>query len=344
MGFRFWRRVRIAPGISLNLSKTGMSVSAGPRGAKMTVGARGVRATTGLPGTGMYYTTTMRPPQGRRRGEHQRQPIVSGPAKSRLDLGFFQRLVIPGPEKAFVDGLRALIDGKDMAALNELERAAQLADAAYLAGFTALKHLQWEDAKRHLTYAASQHRSLGRLLRKYGIQAELGLPITEEIMVHAGPNLRSVLLGLVEVYQELGEHDDAMTILKHLHKLEPHEPAVKLSIAEFLVETRPDDRRACQQVVQLCAQVDNESPVHAAVLLYKARALGNLGLLDAKRETLTKALRRRKDRPPEVLLALRYERALTYEALGQKAKARKDFERIYAEDPSYQDVADRFSI
>jgi hypothetical protein len=38
---RFWRRLRIAPGVSVNLSKSGASASAGPRGAKVTVGRQG---------------------------------------------------------------------------------------------------------------------------------------------------------------------------------------------------------------------------------------------------------------------------------------------------------------
>ena len=53
MPFRFFQRIRIAPGLTLNLSKGGVSVSAGPRGAKFTVGTSGTRATVGLPGTGL---------------------------------------------------------------------------------------------------------------------------------------------------------------------------------------------------------------------------------------------------------------------------------------------------
>ncbi len=36
MSFRFFRRMKIAPGISLNLSRSGPSLSLGPRGAKLT--------------------------------------------------------------------------------------------------------------------------------------------------------------------------------------------------------------------------------------------------------------------------------------------------------------------
>jgi Protein of unknown function (DUF4236) len=58
MGFRFFRRFRILPGITLNLSRSGPSISAGPRGLKVTVGPKGKRFTAGIPGTGAFYTKT----------------------------------------------------------------------------------------------------------------------------------------------------------------------------------------------------------------------------------------------------------------------------------------------
>lgn len=41
MGFRFQRRITLAPGIRLNLSKSGLGLSVGPRGASLSVGPRG---------------------------------------------------------------------------------------------------------------------------------------------------------------------------------------------------------------------------------------------------------------------------------------------------------------
>jgi hypothetical protein len=68
MGFRFFRRVRIAPGFRVNLSKRGVSLSAGGRGHWFTIGPRGVRTTVGSPGTGLYYTATTGRPKKRRAG------------------------------------------------------------------------------------------------------------------------------------------------------------------------------------------------------------------------------------------------------------------------------------
>lgn len=57
MGFRFYKRVHICPGLSVNLSKSGPSLTMGVRGAHLTFGGRGVTKTVGLPGTGIYYTS-----------------------------------------------------------------------------------------------------------------------------------------------------------------------------------------------------------------------------------------------------------------------------------------------
>src|SRR3989442_8243440 len=59
MPLRFFRRVRIAKGLTLNLSKRGASFSAGRRGARVTIGRRGSRGTAGVPGSGVSYTSRL---------------------------------------------------------------------------------------------------------------------------------------------------------------------------------------------------------------------------------------------------------------------------------------------
>ena len=55
---------------------------------------------------------------------------------------------------------------------------------------------------------------------------------------------------------------------------------------------------------------------------------------------LKEALRFRK-RNPVLLRTARYLRGLGYELQGKQARARKEFERVYAEDASFLDVAQR---
>lgn len=54
MGFRFRKRVRVLPGVYLNIGRNGVSTTIGPRGASLNIGKQGVFLNTGIPGTGIY--------------------------------------------------------------------------------------------------------------------------------------------------------------------------------------------------------------------------------------------------------------------------------------------------
>jgi hypothetical protein len=51
---RFRKPLKIAPGIKLNLSKSGVSTTIGKKGLSVNVGERGTYLNTGIPGTGVY--------------------------------------------------------------------------------------------------------------------------------------------------------------------------------------------------------------------------------------------------------------------------------------------------
>ena len=57
MGLRFQKRIKILPGVYINLSKTGVSASVGGKGATVNLNpVTGKRMVTlGIPGTGLSY-------------------------------------------------------------------------------------------------------------------------------------------------------------------------------------------------------------------------------------------------------------------------------------------------
>lgn len=59
MAFRFRKSVRIAPGIRLNFSRSGVSTTLGGRGLSVNMGRRGTRVTAGLPGTGLSFSAPL---------------------------------------------------------------------------------------------------------------------------------------------------------------------------------------------------------------------------------------------------------------------------------------------
>ncbi len=74
MGFRYGRRIRLAPGVRLNLSKSGVGYSVGRRGMWLTKrGDGGRQATVGLPGTGLSYTAR----------QHEQSPRTGTPMTDR---------------------------------------------------------------------------------------------------------------------------------------------------------------------------------------------------------------------------------------------------------------------
>lgn len=54
MAIRFTKRIKIAPGLKINLSKKGISsTSLGFNGATANLSGKGIKGTAGIPGTGL---------------------------------------------------------------------------------------------------------------------------------------------------------------------------------------------------------------------------------------------------------------------------------------------------
>jgi len=334
----------LAPGVYVNFSKSGASLSLGPRGSKVTFGPRGTRVTVGIPGTGLYHTTVY--PKGRASEEKKNLTAKTSPssAASALTLGFFQRLFTPPQEVAFVEGMRELILGHEEEALAKLQQGAlSLPDGTLMAGLIALRLKGAKEALPYLTRAVHQQEDIGKTFAKYGISLTFSLPFPHGIALTASVDQKGLLLALAQAYVDLGKVTEALTLLERLTDEHPQDEQIRLFLVHTLMHGTPGEE-TYHRVLQLTASLPNETPAHTLLLLYRARALKGLGLLEAARETLTKALRRKKDRPSELMKALRYERALLYEDLGNPRRSRKELEKLYAEDPSYADVAVRLGL
>jgi tetratricopeptide (TPR) repeat protein len=77
--------------------------------------------------------------------------------------------------------------------------------------------------------------------------------------------------------------------------------------------------------------------VSLQVRIYQAQALQAQGMNDAALDAYKDALRStRRDR--DLLREARYLRGCLYLGAGKKSQARKDLERVYADDPQFRDV------
>ncbi|MGH8379241.1 DUF4236 domain-containing protein [Pseudomonas sp.] len=53
MALRFRKSFKVAPGVRINLSKSGISTSVGGKGVTANLSKKGTRVTTSIPGTGL---------------------------------------------------------------------------------------------------------------------------------------------------------------------------------------------------------------------------------------------------------------------------------------------------
>jgi hypothetical protein len=77
---RFQKSIRIAPGVRINLSKSGVGVSVGPKGLKVGVDGKGRRySSVGIPGTGISQRSYQKAGEdGHTPEEYQRALIIGG--------------------------------------------------------------------------------------------------------------------------------------------------------------------------------------------------------------------------------------------------------------------------
>lgn len=83
MAIRFRKSIKIAPGIRLNVSKSGVSTSIGGRGATVNIGKKGTRVTASIPGTGLSTSHLYKAPKRRKASSASAQ---QSPAEQAISL------------------------------------------------------------------------------------------------------------------------------------------------------------------------------------------------------------------------------------------------------------------
>lgn len=100
MGLRYRKQIKVAPGVKLNVSKSGISTSVGKRGATMNFSGRGTKATVGIPGSGISYskqlTKKKKPAADPKDLERQ---VRKESRLSRREMRELQRIVRKDPER-----------------------------------------------------------------------------------------------------------------------------------------------------------------------------------------------------------------------------------------------------
>lgn len=305
----------------------------GGPGYRVTNSATGRRyRTIGLPGTGLYHVKELNSAGGAdsagsggggsgtdggraesQQGGQAGPPALFAPKGERVfheaivaqDFARIERVIYEYPEYSVPAA--AIVGGWKMAD-GDLARAGALLDWVLRTG---------QDPAAHPFVQRYVHSAITVGLAP-GVMATL--PVSRD----------ATGLMLAEIYQSQGKSDEAISAVESVNPT----TYAAVSLAELYIEAgRLDD------VIEITDGIENVDDATAFLLLARGAALREKGLFDASRGALREALKSKK-RAPEVRHRALMERARTYAAEGKKAMARKDLERIIAEDSRVEGVAE----
>lgn len=340
MGFRTRKSIKIMPGVRMTVTARGMSVSAGVKGARVSVNSRGqATRTLSIPGTGISHVKTV---QTGNRKSTKSKASSGGGGGARLTQPAAAPTRAPAPVKP---GLFAPRWEKELfAAYNSRADAATyyrvastFPEAAKPASMlevltAALPSGQDDRARTLLNWLHNQgyEPEADPFVSKYASRLSVSLAIAPGISAEAAVSRDSLGLLLAELEQAAGNLERATDVVEGL---EPSTLAA-VSLAELYAEQARWD-----EVVSLTDGLTNLDEPATYLLIQRGVALREKGFFEASREALKEALRPR-SRPAELRQFASIERGKTYLAEGKKAMARKDFERVMAENSSFEGLAD----
>jgi tetratricopeptide (TPR) repeat protein len=323
MAFRMRKSIKVAPGVRLNVSKTGVGASVGGKGARYSAHSSGRRTTTlgsgVVPGVSYQKSSS----GGRSRSGAPSQPAAP-PAKK-------PGLFAPKGEKQLHKAIQAQ-DVKAIKRVGEQDPGYRLPSYS-LAGLMMLTSDPAE-AERLLeeAFATGRDPADSKFITTY-LSTRLELSIAKGVTAELPVNRDAVGLALAELKQE---HDDLPGAIDVVEQLEPN-TYTAISLAELYAETGRWD-----EVIELTVGMKNEDDASALLCVFRGQALREHGFNDAAHEAFKEALRSRSRAAPIRHLALA-ERAKNYLAQGKKGMARKDLERILAEDSGYEGLRERLA-
>ena len=332
MGFRVRKSFKIAPGIRMTVTPKSMGISAGVKGARISANSSGrVTRTVGIPGTGIYHTETLSSgPTPRRSKPVAAAKRGAAPQAARVPKAPAPGLFAPKWEKELH---KAILGKPDFASLARI--GAEHPPARPLASLleATLVSLPAGDTQRGLElltwlFSTGYDPARDDFVQKYLPEASFTLPIADGITVQLPPDRILIGLLLAELYQETGSVPAAVDVVE---QLEPS-TVTAVSLAELYTQ-----QGRWNDVVDLTEGLSNQDEAATFLLTQRGIAFREQGYFEAARASFKEALRIR-SRPADLRHRTLIERGLTYLREGKRSMARKDFEKVLAENSNYPGV------
>src|SRR5574341_321274 len=326
---QFRRRITIAPGVRLNISKGGLRLTLGPPGMHYTVGSKGSEVNLGVPGTRLYYRQKL---GGKARGQGA---AARDPRHALSDAG---QGVPPAPpnaspaETAFREGCALYTGGKHSETAQSFARLLE-SDSDFHDDVLMMHGLAASAAGQTVPAIESLGKLLeegvpplpgedGSLVARYLPGATVRVPLTQYAAIDLPLNMTLASLLLSELLQSQAHVDEAIGLVEALWEASPESAVIQLALADlYTVDGRAD--ALYDLLSKHPDHLEKAADDIALELMYHwAVALTARKLYDAADETYRRALKATADRNPDLVKLLEYGRADLYEEWDKKDDAR----------------------
>jgi len=354
-GLEFRRRIRIAKGIYLNLSKSGIGFSIGRKGMHYSAGPTGDHVSVGVPGTGLYFRRRVggkKKEEGGQETAPQTRPArheavtpdvpIEVPAVGMLASHF---------EKQFHQGCVAYQAGQYDEAYQTFEKLIEegddgVGDAQFmtaLCGSYTGKNSQAIDLlSKLLATEGAFPGDDGTLTAHYLPGVTVRVPVTQFAFVELHLSAALAMFLVSELLRAEDRDDEAIAMLEEVVAEVPDFRYGHLALADLYCLTEHYDK-LFQLLSEHEQHLENEDDITLELMYYWAIALTVKGMYEAAEDVYHRALVKSKDRNQQLVEIVQYGHADMYERWGKKAEALKQFEKLYAYDPEFYDVSDRVS-
>lgn len=305
MSIRFRKSFKVAPGVRLNVSKSGLGMSVGTRGARVGVGPRGAYTSVGIPGTGIYSINYL----GGKKSKESNQTMSS----------FSSDDIIPVPAE-----LRQGSSVGCLAIIVGLIFSFTVPPLGVVILFgTLIISVANSNAK-----AIRLHKKANRYVKK-GKYSEAVQQL--EKVLQLKPTLNITKLNLAKLYVELEDYQKAIQWYEDYLEKDNNEIA-RFNLALCYSETGQKEKAL--DVLQ------SLSSVYKKELLYII-ALAKL-FLDMNKPNLALEILQtgpiRKQNMDDQMMVYRYLLGISYMKLGEKKKAITQLQKVYVYNRNFQDV------
>ena len=345
MSLRFRRSMQLIPGVRLNFSKSALGLSVGVPGARVSVNTKGqVYSSVGLPGTGLYSVeqTSLRGTKSQRRNKQAQTAEVASAAQTPAPT---PGLIATKRERAFHKFLLAAFDEENKWPDKKVIRQTQLLAREFpllelpclaIAAIHAMRNDESvTDGELWMTQLWEKRKELfeNYIADKYFSRMYPQVQLTRGISSPYPFNLTALGLLYSEVLQETGKVKEAKEVVKSLTPT----PFTAISLAELNIDLKLYD-----EVISATEDIEVESDTSGMLQIFRGIAFTLQGFHDAAVEVFKTVIAKR-SLSEEVLNRALVERAKCYRAMGKKAMAIKDLEKILAREGDYPEIKELIS-